>query len=190
MRKIDVETTPSLLVRIRDHDDRLAWSEFTAVYSPLIYNYCRLRGLQSADAADVTQEVLVRVANGILKFEYDNRQGLFRDWIARVVNNEISRFTTRRVKIPEPNSETMDSGQADDWNELFYQHIMDAALDRCEQRFTTETWNLFKESWIHQRPVQEVAAEEGVAVDKVYVARSRVLKQLRHEVSLLAEDAG
>ncbi len=64
-RKIDAPTPPSLVMRLRDHSDSKAWTEFVDVYSPLIYNYCRWRELQSSDAADVTQEVLLRVAKAI-----------------------------------------------------------------------------------------------------------------------------
>ena len=52
------ETRPSLLARIRDLGDRLGWSEFVDIYAPLIYGFARKSGLQDADAADLTQEVL------------------------------------------------------------------------------------------------------------------------------------
>src|SRR5437868_6432315 len=51
-------TRPSLLLRLRDARDGVAWSEFVEVYAPLVYGYARKQGLQDADAADVTQEVL------------------------------------------------------------------------------------------------------------------------------------
>ena len=55
-------TRASLLLRIRDPQDRLAWGEFVGLYAPLIHAYGRRRGLQDSDAADLTQEVLCRVA--------------------------------------------------------------------------------------------------------------------------------
>ncbi|MEM8733305.1 MAG: sigma-70 family RNA polymerase sigma factor [Planctomycetota bacterium] len=187
-RHIDTETTPSLLIRIRDHDDAKAWESFTSVYSPLIYNYCRMRGLQSEDAADVSQEVLVRIARAIRKFEYDSGAGLFRDWVARILNNEIVRFLSSRKQVGQLDETVIQPVAADVWNEHFQQHIFRAALERSESRFSPETWALFRESWINKRPAVEVAEECSVGVDKVYVARSRVLKQLRHEVALLADD--
>ena len=55
-------TRVSLLVRLRDPADGEAWQTFVDVYAPLVYSYCRRKGLQEADASDVTQEVLTQVA--------------------------------------------------------------------------------------------------------------------------------
>ncbi|RMF38181.1 MAG: sigma-70 family RNA polymerase sigma factor [Planctomycetota bacterium] len=186
-RHIDTETPPSLLLRIRDHDDAEAWTSFTEVYSPLVYGFCRSRSLQPADAADVTQEVLLRVAKAIQSFDYDQRVGLFRDWLARIVINEIRRFAQRRQagQLPEGHDEpSANSG----WNEHFQRHILQSALHRCRHRFSEETWCVFLESWVQQVPPSEVARKFGVSIDKVYVARSRVLKQLRREVAILCDD--
>lgn len=56
------ETRPSLLVRIRDISDQVAWQEFVEIYAPLIHAYSLRRGLQDADAADVSQQVLQSIA--------------------------------------------------------------------------------------------------------------------------------
>jgi len=58
-------THPSLLLRLRDARDDQAWSQFVDIYAPLVYGYARKHGLQDADAADVTQEVLRSVARSI-----------------------------------------------------------------------------------------------------------------------------
>ena len=51
-------TRASLLVRLRDSGDADAWRQFVRIYAPVVYGYARKRGLQDADAADLTQEVL------------------------------------------------------------------------------------------------------------------------------------
>jgi DNA-directed RNA polymerase specialized sigma24 family protein len=71
-------TSPSLLIRIRDHGDHLAWSQFVDLYQPLIRGFARKHGLQEADAADLTQEVLRAVAQAIERLDYDPRRGSFR----------------------------------------------------------------------------------------------------------------
>ena len=60
-------TRPSLLVRIRDNGDREAWRQFVDLYAPLVYKFARRRGLQDADAADLTQEVLQAVAGASIR---------------------------------------------------------------------------------------------------------------------------
>src|SRR5262249_52941712 len=58
-RMADVPPTrASLLVRIRDARDAAAWGEFVDLYAPLVHGFARRQGLQDADAADLTQDVL------------------------------------------------------------------------------------------------------------------------------------
>ena len=55
-------TRQSLIVKLRDPADSGAWSEFVALYEPLIYRLARRKGLQDADAKDLCQEVFRAVA--------------------------------------------------------------------------------------------------------------------------------
>lgn len=189
-RKIDATTQPSLVMRLRDHSDASAWNEFVSVYSPLIYDFCRTRELQASDAADVTQEVLFRVSKAIRQFEYDRSKGHFRDWLARIVLNEIRRLTKKQVHIvTAPEELDDDSGTLESsWNEQFQHYIFSKALERSKSHFNEETWTMFKLSWLEKVPVDQVSQELGVALDRIYVARSRVLKRLRLEVAILSDD--
>jgi RNA polymerase sigma factor (sigma-70 family) len=189
-RKIDVTTSASLVLRLRDHSDVSAWSEFVDVYSPLLYGFCRNRNLQSSDAADITQEVLLRIAKAIRSFEYDREKGLFRDWLARIVLNEIRRHGKSKSPVATP-IEGLDDDLGtieSEWNDQFQQHIFTKALERTKTRFNDETWALFEKTWLQKQPAEDVAREHGIGIEKIYVARSRVLKRLRYEVGVLADD--
>src|SRR5262245_32629455 len=83
-------TRPSLLVRLRDPKDQAAWREFVELYTPLVYNYARKQGLQDADAADLSQEVLGAVARAIGQLEYDPRLGAFRNWLFTILRRKLS----------------------------------------------------------------------------------------------------
>src|SRR5215472_4606223 len=85
-------TRPSLLIRLRDHEDHAAWGRFVEVYAPLIYGYLRKRGLQDADAADLTQTCLRQVAAHVGSLEYDPRRGTFRGWLFTIVRNRLRDF--------------------------------------------------------------------------------------------------
>jgi hypothetical protein len=57
-----LETRASLLLRVRDSADREAWEEFVEIYGPVVHRLARNKGMQPADADDVTQQVLLAVA--------------------------------------------------------------------------------------------------------------------------------
>src|SRR5436190_1846679 len=58
-------TRLSLLVRLRDARDDGAWAQFVELYAPLVFGFARQHGLQDADAADLTQDVLQAVSAAI-----------------------------------------------------------------------------------------------------------------------------
>src|SRR5437868_10770601 len=89
-------THPSLLLRIRDSGDRQAWAEFVDVYGPLVYGFARRHGLQDADAADLTQEVLHAVAAAVGRLDYDPQRGSFRGWLFTAVRNRLHNALARR----------------------------------------------------------------------------------------------
>jgi len=191
-RKSNQTTPPSLLERIRDHDNGSAWRTFCDVYSPLLYDYCRKRGLQSSDSADVVQETLLRVTKGILTFEYDPGRGRFRDWLYKIVYHEICRMARQRKSTTEVTQITTELFAEDDrgWNEHFHHHIMRTALERIRPRFEAETWQAFVEVWLNHQPANKVANQLNRSLDFVYLSKSRVVKRLRLEVEQLADEAG
>src|SRR5947207_15653546 len=87
-------TRPSLLVRLRDPGDAAAWRLFVDLYAPMIHGLARRRGLQAADAADLTQDVFRTVA--ARHRDYDSRRGPFRGWLYTVARNRVSDFLDRR----------------------------------------------------------------------------------------------
>src|SRR6185436_10497349 len=85
-------TRATLLIRLRQETDTEAWTVFVDLYTPLVYRFGRSRGLQDADARDVTQQVLAIVHQAMGKFEYDPTRGRFRNWLGAVAAHEISRY--------------------------------------------------------------------------------------------------
>jgi len=82
-------TRVSLLLRLQSSEDAEAWEQFSELYRPFIYRMARTRGLQDADAHDLAQEVLVRVANSVHKWDTDREKGTFRGWLSRITRNVV-----------------------------------------------------------------------------------------------------
>ncbi len=56
-----------------------------------------------------------------------------------------------------------------------------------QENFEPSTWQACWEFVVNDRPAQDVAAELGVSVNAIYVAKSRVLRHLRHELQWLLD---
>jgi RNA polymerase sigma-70 factor (ECF subfamily) len=181
-------------VRLKDARDEAAWREFIEIYEPLLLRIARQRGLQDADAAEVTQEVLLAVARSIDGWDPDPRRGSFRGWLGRIARNLMINRLARRERGPrvvggtehlerleaEPARDCAESSQFDleHRRQLF---LWAAAQIRGE--FRESTWQAFWRTCVDHRPVQEMAAELGLSPGAVYVARSRVMARLRTKVN-------
>src|SRR6516164_1369001 len=91
-------TSGTLLRRVRSPLDQEAWNEFVELYGRKIYGWCRQWGLQEADAEDVTQDVLLRLASKLRAFAYDPSRS-FRGWLRTLTHHAWSDFLQSR-KLP------------------------------------------------------------------------------------------
>lgn len=184
-------TRPSLLLRVRDPHDESAWSQFVEIYTPLIFGYCRSRGLQDGDAADVAQESMRAVAKAIGKFEYDPQRGKFRNWLLTVVQSKLHNFLAQQRRQPALAGQTTlqrtledNSAAADEskWEVDYYRAVFNWAADRIRGEFQENTWQAFWRTTIEERDGKEVAEALGMTVGAVYVAKSRVIGRLKQEI--------
>lgn len=191
------ETHQSLLVRLRDLSDTEAWQTFQDVYLPLIQRYCRSAGLQESDALDVTQEVLIQVTRSISAFDPDPVKGQFRGWLGLIVRRQIAQFLRKAIKAtsvaggdpPDERLATVEGeAGAGSWEADFNSHLLETAMQRVKANFDQQNWRAFELTWLEDRPAPQVAEQLGLPLATVYVAKSRVLKRLRQEILILAED--
>jgi RNA polymerase sigma-70 factor (ECF subfamily) len=188
-------TRLSLLVRIRDRTDEDAWAEFVDLYAPLVYALARRHGLQDADAADLTQEVLrtvVRVAPG---FAYEPTRGSFRGWLLTVARNQLRKWAQARSRRPAAgDAEThrlLQEQPAPEeeaaWEREYRERLFLWAAQRVRTAFQPRTWEAFWQTAVEERDPQAVAGALGLSVGAVYIARSRVLARLREQIAQVEE---
>jgi RNA polymerase sigma-70 factor (ECF subfamily) len=183
-------TRPSLLVRIRDANDREAWRQFVDIYAPLIYGFCRKRGLQDADAADITQDVFRAVGVAAPSWNYDPNRGSFRGWLFTVTRNKINDFFDRKQSRGTGDTATQQfleqqpdtSADETDWQREAQQRIFTWAAERVRPEFQPATWNAFWQVAVEGKSGEEAAQTLNMSVGAVYVAKSRVLARLKREV--------
>jgi RNA polymerase sigma factor (sigma-70 family) len=192
-------TRPSLLVRIRDSRDAQAWCQFVDMYAPLIHGYARKHGLQDADAADLTQDVLGIVARSIQKLEYDSRRGSFRGWLFTIVRNRVRNFVTRRRPYEQGTGDTgahnllqeqPDPSEDPDrsWEQDFERRLFACAAKYVQGRVHDWTWQAFWQTTVAGASAKEVAGRLKMTVAAVYLAKSRVMAQLKERIQELREE--
>jgi RNA polymerase sigma-70 factor (ECF subfamily) len=191
-------TRASLLVRLRNGQDRDAWREFVELYAPVVYAFARRRGLQDADAADLMQEVLRAVSGAAGRLDYDPARGTFRSWLYTVTRNKLYNFLDSRRRQVQA---TGDSGtlqrieeQAgrdspdETWEQEYRTQLSARAMEVVRGEFQEATWKAFWMTAVEGLPAREVGAAVGMSVGAVYVARSRVLARLREQVQLMEQE--
>ncbi|HLN31076.1 MAG TPA: sigma-70 family RNA polymerase sigma factor [Gemmataceae bacterium] len=192
-------TQPSLLIRIRDARDTEAWQRFVSLYAPLMYGFARKRGLQDSDAADLTQDVLRSVAMAAAGFNYDPRRGTFHGWLFTVVHNKLQDFLAKQSRLCRGSGDTdvlvrleeqVSPPHEDEafWNREYERQLMARALELVRGSFQDLTWQAFWQTAIEGKKAKEVAAGLGLSVAAVYMAKSRVIAQLKEQVRQLQKD--
>ena len=192
-------TRASLLVRLRDGEDALAWQEFVRLYAPVIYGFARKRGLQDADAADLMQEVLRSVSTTVHRLDYDPGRGTFRGWLFTVTRNKIFNFMESRSRRVQGSGdsrvqqrlEQQAGAQGDlsgDWEADYQRALAAQAMERVKGEFQPFTWEAFLQTTMEGRTPAETSARVGLSVGAVYVAKSRVIARLRQEIERMQGD--
>ena len=187
------QTRLSLLIRLRDPGDGSAWEEFLEIYTPLLRNLARRKGLQEADAADLTQDVFRAVARAIDRYEHDPERGTFRAWLFRIARNLIvNQLVARRRHPPGIGGDSAvrrleeHPAPAEEETALFldeYRRRLFAwAAEQVRGEFRTPTWQSFWMAGVEGRPAQEVADALGLSVGAVYHNKSRVMARLRRRI--------
>jgi RNA polymerase sigma-70 factor (ECF subfamily) len=188
-------TRVSLLGRLhQDPRDQSAWKEFVDRYGPRIHAWCCRWGLQEADAQDVTQMVLVRLAAKLRSFAYDP-SGSFRGWLRTLTRHAWSDFISDRHRAASRPGEhdvtgLLDTLQAREdleshLEEAFDLELLEIATERVRQRVQPQTWRAFELTALQGLPGAEAAALVPMHIATLFKAKSKVQQMLREEIARL-----
>jgi RNA polymerase sigma-70 factor (ECF subfamily) len=190
-------TRASLLLRLGDPDDGEAWRQFVDLYAPLVYGYARKQGLQDADAADLSQEVLRAVAGAVGRLEYDPARGAFRNWLFTVVRRKLSNWRAAQTNRVRGTGDTathqlLEQCPAPDlmeaeWEAEWERRLVSWACEEIRRNTTASTWQAFWRTAVDGQRGKQVAADLGISVAAVYHARSRILARLQELVRSVQE---
>ena len=191
------QTRSSLIAHVRSPKDREAWDQFVVIYRPVIYRMARRRGMQDADAQDLVQAVLMRVAGAIQSWEKSGPETKFRHWLRRVARNAMATAFARQPKdagaggsemldlLAEQPAIAADVEREFAKESMRERYLRAASVVRLD--VDSDTWRAFELTVVKGQPCDEVANLLGKSVGAVYAARSRIMRRLREQVERLQE---
>ena len=190
------DTRHSLLVRLRDWGDQRAWAELLEIYEPLVYRLARRKGLQHADAEELTQEAFVAVAAAIERWDPDPSRGSFRGWLFRIARNMTINFLsrTRPENVGTGGTgfryflEQQPAASAEEVTLFGREYRREAfrwAAGEIREEFQESTWRAFWATAVEGREIKETAGALEMSLGAVYAARSRIMARLKRKLQQL-----
>lgn len=188
----------SLLQRLTLNDAD-AWRRLVRLYYPLVRGWCLRARLREEDVADVTQEVFRSLAGSVGRFRREGGKNSFRGWLHGITHKHLLAHWRRRRQQPEGagGSEAQErlalvpelsleepsvAEKADDRSRL-----LGRAVAFLRSEVEERTFQAFWRTAVEGHTPADVAADLGLSVNAVYLAKTRLLRRLREEFGELLE---
>lgn len=186
-------TPLSLLRRLQQYQHPRDWDGFVTIYGPVVYGWGRRQRLQAHDAADLMQEVLVAVQRGLPRWRQEAEGPPFRAWLWTITKHKLHdlwRDQRRQVQGSGDSAiqalleqlEAPGNPAERQWGESYQGEVLAGALRCVRPHFTERTWLAFQKTVMDEMPARAVAAELGMTLNAVFVAKCKVLGRLRHDL--------
>jgi RNA polymerase sigma-70 factor (ECF subfamily) len=182
-------TRATLLNRLRDGSDLVAWDEFFRRYWTLVFSFARHRGCSAHTAEEVVQDVMVKVFEQKDLFRYDSERGRFRDWLGAVVRNKVIDLRRRAGgsvrgiggELQDEVAEMAAEGASPDdkWEAAFEESLLLTLLDVVRREMSPRAYLAFELTALHGLPGAKVARHTGLTRNGVYRAKKRAMARLR-----------
>lgn len=185
-------TSVNLLHRMCDPREEHAWHQFVDLYAPLIMYWGRQQGVAESDLADLVQDILMTLVEKIGDYDVE-LPGRFRGWLRTITLHRAVDFHRRRKhqSLLDKSSQLLEisePGEQEIWHETAYRsRLVGRALDLLRPGFSPTTWRAGYAQLVQGQPARQVAQREGISVNAVYIAKSRLLEALRREVEGLLD---
>jgi RNA polymerase sigma-70 factor (ECF subfamily) len=192
-----METSVSLLERLAGQPTDDDWRRLVELYQPLLRAWMARAGVAPCDADDLIQEVLLVIFREVGGFERRG-QGAFRGWLRTVLAHRLRDFFRAQKYRPTATGdsdflrrlddlESPGSALSQQFDREHDEHVAASLMRRVQGDFAPATWEAFRRHALEGEPAARVAAELGLSLNAVLLAKSRVLKRLRQELAGLVE---
>jgi RNA polymerase sigma-70 factor (ECF subfamily) len=190
-----LDTSASLLQRVRQRNGAADWERLVDLYTPLLRGWVARHVPQADDVNDVVQQVFTVVVARLPEFVHNGRPGAFRHWLRSITVNHLRAFWRARppeaaqgaVEAALDQLEDPASDLSREWDREHDSYVVRKVLDYVEPEFRPATWQAFRRLVLDGAAPQAVAEELSLSVNAVLIAKSRVLRRLRQEAEGLID---
>ncbi|MFV1994758.1 MAG: RNA polymerase sigma factor, partial [Verrucomicrobiales bacterium] len=203
-----LETRKSLIKRLDNWEDTQGWNEFHRIYSQFLFRVARKSGLTEEEAREAVQETFIGVAKNLRKKKFNTEGGSFKAWLMnqtrwRIVDQFRARrpdSSTSRPHIPgdmaDRRTATLDrfadpAGEAltKIWDREWKESLTDMALRTVKMKVSPEQYQIFYCYVIKDWATDRVREHLGVSAAQVYLAKHRVGRLIKKEISKLQKQS-
>lgn len=191
-------TSPTLLDSVRDWRNMPAWHEFFRRYDALLAKWCRSHSLNAAAVDEIREGVWIELARRMQTFRYDPQKS-FRGWLRELCRSRTIDFLRTRQREsrgirpleksdmnraaywPDPMEMTCDELNPPDLRLRDLAAAAEIVQAAVRKRIKPQTWEIFWQIGIANRPIGEVAAEFQMTYAAAFQAFARARQLLREE---------
>jgi RNA polymerase sigma-70 factor (ECF subfamily) len=192
------KTRPTLLERLQEGCDPLAWEEFYQRYWALIHGAAKRRGCSDHTADEIVQELMLKVYEQKDVFQYDPARGRFRNWLGVLVRNKVAqhrRQPSERVRAlgGDPDDVSAEPAANDPepdaaWEASFEEALLLVLLDVLRREMSPQAYQAFELLTSGELSAAQVAKYVDLSPTGVYRAHKRALRRLRELGASYRED--
>jgi len=184
------ETSLSLIERVQQQNDNSCWADLVAIYAPLLLRWTLRYDVQQSDAEDLVQDVLLVVYRELASFQHQGRAGSFRSWLRTILVHRLrNHWRSRKSQVKAIGGSKFEellqnladpaSGISRIWDREHDARVLACLMKQISSRFTPTSLEAFERTAVRGEAASEVARDLGVTVNSVFIAKSRVLNELR-----------
>jgi RNA polymerase sigma-70 factor, ECF subfamily len=192
-----METSASLLERLRTAPDEAAWQRLDGLYRPLIRRWLLRDPSLREEVEDVVQEVMGVLVRALPSFQRQ-RSGSFRRWLRTITAHRLGAFYRSRKNRPvalgapleeSPLEQLADPGSelSRQWDREHDRYVLYRLMELIAPLFEPTTLAAFRRVALEGVTPAQAAEELGLSFNAVLIAKSRVLSRLRQEAEGLID---
>ncbi len=186
-------TRDTLLHRVQEQFDEMAWHDFIAQYQGYIYTIINRMNIRATDVDDLYQKILIKLWKKMPELDLE-KMNRFRSYLAAVVRNcvhdyfrTMMRENRREEAFIEHESSMGARVSQPDIDRVikleWHNHVAAEAFKNVSIYFSEQAIDVFKRSLTED--IKEIAADFDIPLSTAYRLRSRVKASLLKEISAL-----